>query len=376
LRERTALVIVTPAIIAGIVGMYVCELSGHGALSDANTLIAWGGNFGPRTTHNEWWRLITSLFVQAGMLPLIVNAVALAQLGLVLERLVGRLAFATVYMAAGVFGGLVTLSAAPVAVGVGPSSAIFGLYGVLLASLIWSMWRRSNAAIPLTALRTIAPVAVVFIFYNMANENQKSAGDFAGLLGGLACGLFLASDVNDHTTPARRTGWAIAVSVAMFAVSIIAFRKIADVRPELQLVVALEDRTAGAYKAAADQFRKGRITADRLAELIDQTIIPELEAADARLKTTEGVPAEHQPLVAGAEDYLRLRTESWHLRADGLRQTNKLLRGPNSKEPSSDTSSRVRAEAEYRTRMLTLGKAEGAERASLEALQRIKVVKF
>ncbi len=42
------------------------------------------------------------------------------------------------------------------------------------------------------------------------------------------------------------------------------------------------------------------------------------------MKALDGVPAVHQPLVAQAEEYLRLRDESWRLRADGLRKLNLL----------------------------------------------------
>jgi hypothetical protein len=41
-------------------------------------------------------------------------------------------------------------------------------------------------------------------------------------------------------------------------------------------------------------------------------------------------------------------------------------------DPSSSASWRVQAEARFRANTVTFGKAEAAERASLEALQRIK----
>ena len=86
------------------------------------------------------------------------------------------------------------------------------------------------------------------------------------------------------------------------------------------------------------------MSAEALAQVIDRSIMPELQAARARLKALEGVPPEHQALVAGAEEYLRLRDESWRFRAEGLRRTN----------------------------MLRLRQAENAERISLEALHRIR----
>ena len=83
------------------------------------TLVAWGGNFAPRTTNNEWWRLVAAMFVHSGRLHLLVNMAALLQIGFLLERLHGGFAVATVYLAAGVFANLLTTSTTPMSVSVG-----------------------------------------------------------------------------------------------------------------------------------------------------------------------------------------------------------------------------------------------------------------
>jgi hypothetical protein len=150
-------------------------------------------------------------------------------------------------------------------------------------------------------------------------------------------------------------------------------RGVADVRPEIARVVAVEDRTASAYQAAVDRFKSGRNTAEALAQLIDRTIMPELQAEGVRLKALDKVPPEHQPLVADAKEYVRLRSESWRLRSEGLRKTSvPARREAGKKDRPSNESPRARAEAQHRASMMTMGKAEGTERASLEALQRIK----
>ena len=94
------------------------------------------------------------------------------------------------------------------------------------------------------------------------------------------------------------------------------------------------------------QFKLGTLSAEALAQTIERKITPELAAAQARLKTLGRVPPEHQPLLASAEEYLRLRDESWRLRAAAL----------------------------HKSSMSALRKAEGAERASLEAFEKIKPV--
>ena len=149
LRARTGRLLVTPALVAINVMVVAGILFSAGAIGDPDTLLAWGGSLGPRTTNGEWWRLVTSTFVHTGTLHLLVNVAVLIQIGAVLERLAGRLAFAGVYVAAGVFAGLVNLSSYPLAVTSGASAAIFGLYGLLLAI-------RLLAAVPASRRRTAA----------------------------------------------------------------------------------------------------------------------------------------------------------------------------------------------------------------------------
>jgi membrane associated rhomboid family serine protease len=373
LRARTPWALVTPTLVALNVTIFVFMLFGAGALSDPQTLVGWGASFGPRTTNGEWWRLVTSMFVHSGMLQLLVNVGGLVSIGFILERLVGRLAFAAVYFAAGVLASLVSLSVYPMAVSAGASGAIFGLYGLLLASSIWAMLHRSSVTIPLMAVKRLAPAAVVFILYSVLNDDLGSTAKLTGLVAGFICGLVLATRVNVGKSPARRVAAAMAATAAIAVASAVVLHGVTDVRPEIARVVAVEDRTASAYQAAVDRFKKGRISAEALALMIDQTIIPELQTAGTRLKALDRVPHEQRPLLAAAQDYVRLRFESWRLRAEGLRKTDALAhRADGRGEQSSNEISRRGAEARHRANLLLLGKAEETELASLEALQRIR----
>src|SRR5688572_26708613 len=144
LRARTRWALVVPALIALNVTVFVLMIADAGAVSDPATLAGWGGNFWLRTRNGEWWRLVTSMFVHAGTLHLLVNVAGLAQIGVVLERLVGRPIVLAAFLTAGIFAGLVNLTTHPMATGTGASGAIFGLYGLLLASSIWGMRHRSS----------------------------------------------------------------------------------------------------------------------------------------------------------------------------------------------------------------------------------------
>lgn len=97
---------------------------------------------------HQWWALFTSMFVHAGVFHLAMNMIVLWLIGMVVERRLGRRKFMLLYLAAGLFAGIVTLAGAylvPAAVravipawplpgtpNVGASGAIFGLLGYLV----------------------------------------------------------------------------------------------------------------------------------------------------------------------------------------------------------------------------------------------------
>jgi len=377
LRARTPIVILTPALVAANVAIFMLMLFGAGALSDPATLVAWGANYGPRTTNLEWWRLLTSTFVHAGFLRMVVEVAVLAQLGMLLERLVGRSALAAVYCSAGVLAALVNVSASPMAVTAGPSGALFGLYGLLLASIVHRDRGHEEGdpptvAIPRSALWWFIPAAVMFILSASANDDFAFKANGAGFLVGLVGGFVVTYGIIDHQPALRRVLVAAGVALAAIVAYAVPLRGIADVRPEIPRIIALEDKTTSIYQAAVGRANKGAMTPEAVAQLIERTIVPELEAADAHLLSIRGVPPEHQHLVADADEYLRLRSASWRFYADGWRSATRAPRREQQDGGVVSDASWRQTKAQFRANAATRGKAEGTERASLEALQRLK----
>lgn len=341
LAARTRWPLVTGAIIAANLAVFLLMLISPGG-SDGETLLAWGASFGPRTTNGEWWRIITASFVQTGFIALLVGIAGLAQPGAVLERLVGPLAFTIVYLSAGMFGHVMNLATRPVDVHAGASPALFGIYGLFIVVAARGVLFRTPLTVPLGVYRQMAPAAVVFLLYNAAVGIR--APETAGLLTGIIYGAILTSRVEQAKPGFRLLATPAASTIVLVLAAGMALRGVTDVRPELERLAATEERTASIYEKAVAQFRLGALSANALAQVIDRSIVPELRAARARFESLTGVPRQHQALIASAEEYLRLRDQSW----------------------------RIRSEALHKARMGALRDADRMERDSLEALDRIR----
>jgi rhomboid protease GluP len=318
LKARTKWAFVTPAIVVAYLVVFGMLLVGSGRIGDPHTLIEWGSSIGTRTTNDEWWRLGTAMFVHVGLIHLIAEIAGIVQVGLVVERLVGRLAFAVVYVASGVLAGVWSMTLHPVSVQAGAAGAIFGIYGLLIATLVLGLAQRSALTVPVKVLRGFVPGIAVFVVYNTLAEGVFSEAMQAGLVVGFTGGMLLAGRVISEKPPARRVAAVLAATVAIVVALAAPLRGFADVSGEVAKVKDREERTARTYDTAVDRFKAGRISAQELARLADR-IVGELQYIQAQLVSLDNVPAEHWPMVEKACEYLKLRQDSWRLRAQGLR---------------------------------------------------------
>ena len=316
LRERTKWPLATPLLLAACVMTYIFMLGSDGLNEDA--LIHWGASIGPRTTNGEWWRLLTSLFLHRGLLHIVAIVVGLVQIGRLTERLVGPIALAAVFIAAGLISGVRELSVHPVAIGAGATGGVFGVYGLLLATLLWGLSQRSPLTIPLAVLKRIWPGAVVFLVYAIATEGLFAASMTWGLTVGLAGGGVLAFGIGSHKPGLPRLCTSMAATLAIVVFFAAPLRGMADVTREMARVIDVERRTAAVYDTEVTRFKKGRQTPEALAD-VAEAIASELRATRESLSTLTNVPPEQQSMVDDASAYLRLREESWRLRVQGLR---------------------------------------------------------
>lgn len=120
--------IVTYIIIAICLVMFV--ISGMGI--DVSVLIKYGANVGVLVQNGEIYRLVTHMFLHAGIIHLFFNMYSLYYIGPRVEDFFGKWKYLLIYLISGISGALLSIAMNGNVVSVGASGAIFGLFGALL----------------------------------------------------------------------------------------------------------------------------------------------------------------------------------------------------------------------------------------------------
>jgi rhomboid protease GluP len=201
--------------VAVAVGMWMLGVSPF--LPVLKDLVRCGADFAPFTLNGEWWRLFTGMFVHVGLLHLAVNLWLLYDLGSLLERLLGPVVFAVLYLACGVAGGLAAVAFGSTALSAGDSGAILGLAGAL-AVLVFLPGRR----VPRQVFRPMQISALAFAALNivyaflvpgvgpvaLGGGEMAVGGGVVALGGGAVAGLLAGLILS------RPRGQALALAVA------------------------------------------------------------------------------------------------------------------------------------------------------------------
>lgn len=158
----------------------------EGGADNVQVLLNLGASFGPYMRRGEYWRLVMPMFLHGGWIHILGNSYALFILGPVLERVYGYGRYATIYVASGMGGACLSMTASK-NISVGASGAIFGIAG---AMLITGFVHRE--AVPARWGRAFGRGMVPFILLNFAFGLSVHGIDNWGHLGGLATGVLLA----------------------------------------------------------------------------------------------------------------------------------------------------------------------------------------
>lgn len=166
-----------PVVTYGLIAL--CVLAFLAQLGSGDLQSAWA-LWTPAVADGQVYRLLTSAFLHAGVMHLLLNMWALYVVGPGLEWLLGRVRFGALYLLSALGGSVAVYLLAPVdTVTVGASGAIFGLFGATLVA---------GRRLQMDVGWVVAVIAVNLIFtFTVPHISWQ------GHLGGLLTGMLVAA---------------------------------------------------------------------------------------------------------------------------------------------------------------------------------------
>lgn len=202
-REGTG-ALVTKVLIGVNVAVFLLQLAGGSSLGtprgdvfrDGALFIARGNEFGELIglADGEWWRLLSSAFLHAGIIHLALNMLALWWFGPPLEAALGRGRFLLLYIISGLAGSAGALLASPESITVGASGAIFGILGAAFVLERQQIYVFGGGALGIIVLN----LAFTFLVPNIS-----IGGHLGGLAGGALGALALSRFGRGHAAYGR-----------------------------------------------------------------------------------------------------------------------------------------------------------------------------
>jgi len=173
-----------------------------------------GSSYGPAIFgHDEYYRLITAMFLHGGLLHIGFNMMGLMQFGPALEELYGSARYLFLYVFTGAFGFL--FSSFMGNLSLGASGALLGLIGAMLAVTS----KRGGSYMKEMRARLITSVVILFAlgFGGMGlGAGMDNSAHFAGLASGFGLGKLFADrqpmNAREHQV-ANVLGWLSALAV-------------------------------------------------------------------------------------------------------------------------------------------------------------------
>lgn len=162
---------------------------------------SWGIGSNYYISQGQYWRLITSIFLHAGLMHALFNSFSLVLFGPALEQMLGKTKFLIAYIGAGLIGNIATYFLAP-GIGysyVGASGAIFGLFGIYVFMVAFRKHLIDQASSQI--IMTIFIIGLVMTFI------QTGINIYAhlfGFIGGFALAPLVLTNVQPYSPSRNR----------------------------------------------------------------------------------------------------------------------------------------------------------------------------
>ena len=170
-----------------------------GGSEDVENVLRLGGAYTPYIVeNNQWYRIITSMFLHYGIAHIVNNSISLLAMGQYVEAYFGRIKFLIIYLLAGIAGNLLTvgvdLFTGSFPVSAGASGAICGLLG---AMTILAIDKRTRKIFPVP--RMIA-VIVLVLLPGFGDSSINVMAHLGGFAAGFIIGLVMYA-LTSHEDP-------------------------------------------------------------------------------------------------------------------------------------------------------------------------------
>jgi membrane associated rhomboid family serine protease len=201
-------------IVANLVVFVIFVIGGSGfASSTIGSLESHTVQFSPSIASGQWYRILTAMFSHFGILHVGSNMFVLYVIGIPLERQIGRVRYAAIYLVAGIGGGVATyLFVNAHTVSGGASGAIFGLLGAYAV-----IARRLGSA----QLGPILSTIVFNLVITFAIPGISITDHIGGLVVGAILGAVLALDARGAVRSSARARRVLVEAVAFVVVLLV-----------------------------------------------------------------------------------------------------------------------------------------------------------
>jgi membrane associated rhomboid family serine protease len=175
-------------LIAANVLMFLLTVGLGGAGSFATggrRLFALGAMHPLAVAAGQWWRLLTAMFLHAGLLHLALNMYGVYLFGTLIEQTFGVLRFVAIYVVCGFLASVASfLFSDPQVPSVGASGALFGLLGAWVAY----NYRRRTSALAYANLQWAGMLLVINLVLGFSIPGIDNFAHLGGLVAGVAAG--------------------------------------------------------------------------------------------------------------------------------------------------------------------------------------------
>ncbi len=288
-------------------------------------LLAWGADFGPATVGGEWWRLLTSAFLHAGIAHLGFNMLCLYGIGRVTERMIGSTGFLLTYLTSAIAGSLASVAWTPVIVSVGASGAVFGVFGAFFAITL-----RAADTIPKPALHSVRTSMGKLLAINLAVgffvPNVDVAAHLGGLVWGFAAGLVLGHALNPDAARARmhRNLLAFILFAPVFVLGVgIADRRVGEASgasAEMDRIFMDEEQILALYNDAASRNASGTLSDRDFLSILDNDVRRPWHELHSRFDEVRDGSLLNPQFMEQVRAYLTARGEGFRLLSTAIAQ--------------------------------------------------------